>query len=82
MPSTLIFWVVAGIVTLTLNGIVSWYVSRLDTLTTTQKFVQAIIVWLVPVVGAFLIYVFHRSDSEQIKLNKSTEGPFDSIEGL
>ena len=81
MPSTLILWVVALIVMLTLNSAVSWYVSRLETLTTTQKIVQTIVVWLVPFVGAFIIYIFHRTDAEPIKPYKPTEGPFESIDG-
>ena len=81
MPNTFILCVVASLGALTLNGVVSWYVSRLNTLTTTQKIVQAILIWLIPVVGALFIFIFHRTDAEPIKPSKPTEGPFESMEG-
>ena len=72
---------IAGVGVLGLNVIVSIYVSRLSTVTRTQKLLQVGIVWLVPLVGALVVYFFHRADSEPRGPDKPAEGPFEAMDG-
>jgi hypothetical protein len=47
-----------------LNVMVSLKVVLAKTPTGTQKILQGALVWLVPVLGAILVYLVHRSDNE------------------
>jgi hypothetical protein len=81
MPLTWVALAVAGLGVLGLNVGMSVYVGRLKTLTRTQKLLQLGIVWLVPLVGALLVYIFHRTDSEPRGPDKPAVGPFEGMEG-
>ena len=57
-----------------LNVFVSIYIFRHDSLDQFQKVGQIIIVWLIPLVGAVGLFLFLRSQDEQIPRAKPTFG--------
>lgn len=81
MPLASVALAVAGLTVLALNICTSVYLSGLKTLTPNQRFMQLAIVWLVPLVGAAVVYFFHRADAEPRGPDKPTVGPFEGMEG-
>ena len=53
----------AGVLLL-LNCLVSLRIRFAKTITTSQKLVQTAIVWVLPFIGAILVYLVHKSDAE------------------
>ncbi|WP_281558115.1 hypothetical protein [Thalassomonas sp. RHCl1] len=47
-----------------LNFYVSVYIAKRDDLERFQKIAQVIIVWLIPIVGAIGLWLFHRSNDQ------------------
>ena len=47
-----------------LNGLISLRIAFAKGLTGTQKLLQTALVWLVPLLGMLLVYLFHKVDSE------------------
>jgi hypothetical protein len=47
-----------------LNVAVSLKVALSKTLTSMQKLLQGIFIWLIPILGAIIVYLVHRSDNE------------------
>ena len=56
-------YVFIGVVVL-LNTLVSFYISKRDYLDKFQIYSQIIIVWLIPLAGAIVLWLFNRSTDE------------------
>jgi hypothetical protein len=55
---------IGALVLLVLNVLVTLKVTLARTVTGVQKVLQALLVWLVPFLGAIVVYLVHRSDSQ------------------
>jgi len=61
-----------------INIAVTIFLFRLDTLDQFQKYAQTLIVWIVPLLGALVLWLFNRNDYENPKSKKFGGGPRDS----
>ena len=57
-----------------INFSVSFLVATRDDLEIKQKFYQIIFIWLFPVVGAFSLFFFYKTQDAEIKSNLSEFG--------
>lgn len=62
------------------NLVVSLYVAKRDDLSQPQKVGQCLLVWLIPILGAVSIWLFHRNNDNAVKGKRPVGGgPCDSI---
>jgi len=71
MNSTILIIIVTLIL---LNIFVSIYLFRRDSLDQFQKIAQTILVWLIPFIGAIVLWLFHRSQDDEITRSKPKFG--------
>jgi H+/gluconate symporter-like permease len=55
-------FVIVAVLLLILNAVATIVVVRSETSTTTQRILQSGMVWLLPLLGAFFVILFHRLD--------------------
>jgi hypothetical protein len=65
-------WYVLLIVLCQLNLYVSIFISRRDDLIKFQKIAQIIIVWLIPIIAAVGLWLFHRNSDLESSPKKNT----------
>ena len=68
----------ALVLIIAINSFVTVFLFRLDTLDSFQKYAQTLIVWLVPIVGALVLWLFNRNDYINHKSKEFGGGPRDS----
>ncbi len=50
---------------LTINCWVSFFVSRRDDLEIKQKLYQIILIWILPIIGAFGLFIFYKTQDKK-----------------
>ncbi len=58
-----IYWIGLAVLVL-INSYVSIFLLRRDDLESIQKVLQIVIVWLIPLIGAIGLWLFHRSQDD------------------
>ncbi len=65
-----------------LNVVVSIYLYKRDDLESFQKKAQIVVVWLIPFVGAIVLWLFNRSQDDDNKPGGSSFGGGSSNSGI
>lgn len=76
-----IAWAIAVSIFLALSLAVTLHLMRIKTATTAQKVMQVTVIWLLPVIGAIVIYFFHRTDAAAIVSDKRSIGAAEGMDG-
>jgi hypothetical protein len=69
--------VILAVVLLAVNVVATVVALRAETSTTAQRILQSCVVWLIPVLGAFAVVLFHRLDRRR----QGPEGERASMDG-
>ena len=66
--------IILSLILITLNVVIAFSLYKRDDISRAQKFYQSILVFVIPFIGAFIVWSFHKSEDTPVSEMKKSNG--------